>query len=597
MLALAFGLVGFWEKWGGWRSGEFILLSCESGLQVYLVENDSLACCYRLAYDYDPAAGLATAIETQILTASVAFSSIQYPLSSGWSYQSFSQGRRLRWQHTGGIPAGSQSLFSYCLDAPQTGFPVEMAVSWLAGGEILCSDTLRLACYQCLAPQQEQLTCLDDGGYAYTFGLINLTDYTIHRLRLSEPAGQDLIVEELLDLQGAVPPGASLGSFSLTLRQEAEGLESLCFEFTASRLLGDSSALDCCTFIHCVELPFCDRCCTPFEEFQADVSVGFTVSANCETGFLSATYQGWGPCDRTFWNLRNLNTGMGIGGFVNTNSISFTFLDETPYQLCMRVERRNAFGINCYGSTSLTVCDTLIFDCPDPPCVDSSFIDWAFECPSDIELVCGCDSMTYLNSCAALNWSGVLGLSEGPCGEPPVDSITLEIIAFDPDQALLAWFSQGALDYRFFLVQRRLPAAGWATIAQVDGDTFLFTDSDPAEGLNEYRIVGVIWPGKPVFSNVVEVFITGSQNRAGVGEGRLWPSPVRQSAYLQLPWPGPVVVLAFDVQGRRISEWWLPGAFLEPAALPLGAWPAGLYVLQAKGQDGKTWTGKLIKKP
>ena len=597
VLALVMGLGCALQQWSTGKAALYLPVPCAADAQAYLSESDSLSCCYSLAYDYDPAGGLATAIEVQLLTPEATYSAIQYPLNSGWAYQSFEQGRRLRWQHTGGLPAGAQPLFDFCLETPQTGLPTEIAVNWLVGGETRCSDTLRLACYQCLAPQNESLVCLADGGYAYTFGLANLTDFTIHRLHLSEPTGQDFIIEELLNLPGPWLPGDSIGGFSLTLRPEAEELETLCFEITASRLLGESSALDCCTFTRCLELPLCDRCCTPFEEFEADVNGGFTVSANCETGFLTAVYERWGACDRVFWNLRNLDTGTGIGGIVNNSTISFAFLDETPYQLCMRVERLDAGGINCYGSTTLTLCETLFFDCPDPPCIDSTLIDWAFDCLPKLELVCGCDSMTYINDCAARNWSGVLNWADGPCGEPPVDSIILELVAFGPGQALLEWTSLGNIDFRFFLVQHRLPGGNWVTIGQVDGNTFNFEDLDPADGQSEYRIVGVTWPGKPVFSNVVEIFITGSRNVEEAEKGRLWPNPARHTAYLQLPWAGPTEIAVYDTRGRRIAQWKLPGTSNNPITLPVEGWPAGLYFLKAKTPGGEAWAGKLLRGP
>lgn len=597
MLALVMGLGCVLQQWSTGKAALYLPVPCAADAQAYLSESDSLSCCYNLAFNYDPAGGLATAIEVQLLTPESAFSAIQYPLNSGWSYQSFEQGRRLRWQHTGGLPAGNQSLFDFCLDAPQTGLPAEMAVNWLVGGETRCSDTLRLTCYQCLAPQNESLVCLDDGGYTYTFGLANLTSFTIHRLHLSETAGQDFIIEELLNLPGPWLPGDSIGGFLLTLRPEAEELETLCFEITASRLLGDSSALDCCTFTRCLELPLCDRCCTPFEEFEADVNGGFSVAASCETGFLTAVYERWGACDRVFWNLRNLETGTGIGGIVNNSTISFAFLDETPYQLCMRVERLDAGGVNCYGSTTLTLCETLFFDCPDPPCVDSTLIDWAFDCLPKLELVCGCDSMTYINDCAARNWSGVLNWIDGPCGEPPVDSIILELVAFNPGQALLEWTSLGNIDYRFFLVQRRLPGGNWVTIGQVDGNTFNFVDNDPADGLSEYRIVGATWPGKPVFSNVVDLFLSGARDVAAIEKGHLWPNPARHIAYLELPWAGPTEVAVYDARGRRIAQWKLPGTSNEPIMLPIEDWPAGLYFLKARTPGGEAWAGKLLRGP
>ena len=571
---------------------------CSTALHAFLSETDSLSCCYQLNYDYDASGVPVTAIEVRLLSASAYLSSVQYDLGSGWAYQTLVPGRRLLWEHSNGIlPSGSLPVFDFCIDNGPYGEPAELEVSWKAGVEEVCSDTLALPCYRCLAPQGEQLDCLDEGGYAYTFGLANLTDYTIHSLRLREPAGQDLIVEDVLDLAGPWPPGTSVGGFSLTIRPEAEGLESLCFEITASRLLADSSALDCCTFTHCLELPLCDRCCTPFDEYEMDVNAGFTVTADCKTSMLTANYERWGACDRVFWNLRNLNTGTGIGGFVDNRTISFSFQDEISYQLCMEVVRRDAGGMNCYGDTTLTVCDTVFFDCPDPPCLDSSLIDWAFDCPPELQLVCGCDNMTYINGCAAMNWSGVLYWSDGPCGEPPVDSIRLELIAFSPDQAELEWFTGGAVDYRYFLVQRRLPGGGWITIGQVDGNTFNFTDNDPASGLNEYRIVGVTWPGKPVFSNTVEAFITGLQPREIQEEGLIWPNPARNKAFLLLPWEGAAELIAYDLQGRVIEKWQLPASRQEVVEIRVDNWPAGLYLLQARGARGESWVSRLLIAP
>ncbi len=586
----------FKHQAGGMEEGESeAFFPCGASLYAFLSDVDALGCCYRLSYEYDGSGAPATALEVRLLPGAAFFSGVQYNLASGWSYQALEAGRCLRWEHTGGfLPSGNQLLFDFCIDNGAYGDPVQLAVSWKAGVEEICSDTLGLACYRCLAPQGEQLDCREEGGYAYSFGLANLTDYTIHRLRLGEPPGQDLIVEEFLDLSATLPPGASAGGFNLTVRPEAEGLETLCFDITASRLLADSSALDCCTFTRCLELPFCDRCCTPFDNYEIDVNAGFTVTGDCKTSALTAVYERWGACDRVFWNLRNLSTGTGIGGFVDNPMISFTFQDETSYQLCMRVVRRDAAGMNCFGDTSLTVCDTVFFDCPDPPCVDSSLIDWAFECPAELPLVCGCDTMTYINGCAAMNWSGILSWSDGPCGEPPVDSILLQVISFNTDQAVLEWITGGAVDYRYFLVQRRLPGGGWETIGQVDGDTFTFIHDDPAGGLSEYRVVGVTWPGKPVFSNVVEIFLTGSQVRAVPGEGWIWPNPARSKAYLELPWVGTAELFVYDIQGRLVEVQRLAAIRTGAAEIVVDNWPAGLYLLQARGTRGESWASRLL---
>jgi hypothetical protein len=48
-------------------------------------------------------------------------------------------------------------------------------------------------------------------------------------------------------------------------------------------------------------------------------------------------------------------------------------------------------------------------------CVDSSLIDFTIMCPMIWDPVCGCNGVTYGNSCEATNWGGVTSYTSGEC--------------------------------------------------------------------------------------------------------------------------------------------------------------------------------------
>ena len=64
---------------------------------------------------------------------------------------------------------------------------------------------------------------------------------------------------------------------------------------------------------------------------------------------------------------------------------------------------------------SLTECKKEeVFEIPEG-CIDKSKINPNAFCPQDVPIVCGCDGVSYINSCQALAVAGVTSTVPGPC--------------------------------------------------------------------------------------------------------------------------------------------------------------------------------------
>jgi hypothetical protein len=105
----------------------------------------------------------------------------------------------------------------------------------------------------------------------------------------------------------------------------------------------------------------------------------------------------FGLCDMALgWALTDSGCVVLSGcGWIGSNGIDYT----------------SSFFSSSYECNSACLQDTVVM----LNCIDSNLIDPQVFCPGVIDPVCGCDSVTYQNSCQALYYHGVSSFYPGAC--------------------------------------------------------------------------------------------------------------------------------------------------------------------------------------
>jgi len=82
-----------------------------------------------------------------------------------------------------------------------------------------------------------------------------------------------------------------------------------------------------------------------------------------------------------------------------------------------------------------------LFTVVSQTCIDSNNINLDVLCPAVLHPVCGCDGVTYDNSCIALNYYGITQFSDGPCDtQEPDTCLQIPIgIDFGACASILGW--------------------------------------------------------------------------------------------------------------------------------------------------------------
>jgi hypothetical protein len=109
-----------------------------------------------------------------------------------------------------------------------------------------------------------------------------------------------------------------------------------------------------------------------------------------------------------FWDFGN-----GVTSFEQNPTLNF--METGDYYVCLTVSGQADDGTQCGG----TFCDTV--HVAEQLCIDPSVIDPTVFCPAVYDPVCGCDGVTYPNSCVAEYYNGVTSWTPGIC---PTDCLS-----------------------------------------------------------------------------------------------------------------------------------------------------------------------------
>lgn len=196
-------------------------------------------------------------------------------------------------------------------------------------------------------------------------------------------------------------------------------------------------------------------------------------------------------------------------------------------------------------------------ECEHLLCVNSSLVDESFDCwdSTDFDdIVCGCDGVTYANSCFAEKWGGVVEYSQGPCA--------------CPDESLI--------DQQMFddCITIMVEVCGCDSVTYADPCTAMFL-----YGISEFE---------------TQPCDDSSINEKGAKDLKIYPNPATSMMTIELENSGLHHLRVFDFSGRVIFVETFSGSrfiFNE-----VSAWPAGCYILEVADENAVPMRKPFIKK-
>ncbi|MFT4062741.1 MAG: T9SS type A sorting domain-containing protein [Edaphocola sp.] len=161
-------------------------------------------------------------------------------------------------------------------------------------------------------------------------------------------------------------------------------------------------------------------------------------------------------------------------------------------------------------------------------------------------------------------------------------------------EALLEWATASERNNKYFAIERSADTREWATIGTVESKaengnsssllSYDFTDENPLNGRNYYRLKQVDNDGQYKFSTIQSVFFETANSV------KIYPNPTATAIAIETTLDN-AAVSVFDMEGRKILSQTMSGT--NPT-LDISTLPTGNYVLKVDN-NGQTFSSKFIK--